>query len=298
MTPSFAERRARAALPLIQFMQTRMPLPLANRLIKQSAAHVRLQPGVKRAAVSADGVPAEWLLPQNCSAEQVLLYFHGGGFVFGLSPQHIPMVASLAQKLNRRALLVDYRVAPEAPFPAALEDCVKSYQWLLKQGFAAQNIVLAGDSAGGNLVITALMQLRDSKTPLPAAAACLSPVTDLTGNRERDPEIKDPLLSAKIMQFYNKAYLAGSDPANPLISPVYGDLRGLPPLLVHAGENEILREDAVRLTRLAEAAGVEVRLEIYPRMWHVWQLSLSLPQAIQSLDDIAGFLGAHLDSGK
>jgi monoterpene epsilon-lactone hydrolase len=196
-----------------------------------------------------------------------------------------------------RILMVDYRTAPNYPFPAALDDCVAAYLWLLNQGVVAQNIVVAGDSAGGNLTITMLMKLRDSGNSLPAAAACLSPVTDLTPKDHLRKGFKDPLLSPKAIKFYNQSYVGNDDAHDPLISPVFGDLRGLPPLLVHAGEDEILRDDAVRIASLAKSVGVDVRLEIYPRMWHVWQLNLALPQAIQSLDDIAHFLKAHLALG-
>jgi acetyl esterase/lipase len=204
------------------------------------------------------------------------------------------MGAYLAQKMGMRILMVDYRLAPDYPFPAALDDCVTAYLWLLKQGILAQNIVVAGDSAGGNLTITMLMKLRDSGNSLPAGAACLSPVTDLTTKDNLRKGFKDPLLPSKSVKFYTQSYVGHNDAHNPLISPVFGNLRGLPPLLVHAGEDEILRDDAVHIASLAKSVDVDVRLEIYPRMWHVWQLYLSLPQAVQSLDDIAQFLRSHI----
>jgi acetyl esterase/lipase len=239
-------------------------------------------------------VPCEWIIPPNGRADQVLLYLHGGGFVFGLTPPHLQMGAYLAGELGMRVLMVDYRLAPDHPYPAALDDCVTAYGWLLKGGIPAQGLVVAGDSAGGNLTLTTMMKLRQDGTPLPAAAACLSPVTDLATKGKHRPGFKDPLLPPKATKFYTQAYVGGHDAHDPLISPVYGDLRGLPPILVHAGEDEILRKDAVRITEAARAAGVDVRLEIYARMWHVWQLYLALPQAIQSLQDIVGFFKAHL----
>jgi monoterpene epsilon-lactone hydrolase len=294
MTVSSAERKIRASLPIIRFMQTYIPLPVAHWLLTQGMARVRLDADVIREAVTADGVPCEWIIPQNSSTDHVLLYLHGGGFVFGLTPPHLQMGADLAQKMGMPILMVDYRTAPSYPFPAALDDCVSAYLWLLNQGILAQNIVVAGDSAGGNLVITMLMKLRDSGNSLPSAAACLSPVTDLTPKDNLRKGFKDPLISPKAAKFYSQSYVGNNDAHNPLISPVFGNLRGLPPLLVHAGEDEILRDDAERIAGLAESVGVDVRLEIYPRMWHVWQLNLALPQAIQSLDDIAHFLKAHL----
>lgn len=294
MEISSVERRIRTGLPVIRFMQACFPLPVAHWLLKQSVAHVRLGFDVVHEAVSADDVPCVWIIPPDASKDKVLLYLHGGGFVYGLTPPHLQMGAYLAQKIRARILMVDYRVAPAHPFPAALDDCVTAYRWLLKKGFSAQNIAVAGDSAGGNLTITSLLKLRDDGDPLPAGEVCLSPVTDLTNKTNPHQEIRDPLLPAKAVRFYNKAYVAQNNARNPLISPVFADLRGLPPLLIHVGEDEILRDDAVRIASLAESMHVDVRLEIYPRMWHVWQINLSLPQAIQSLDDIAHFLEVHL----
>ncbi len=210
------------------------------------------------------------------------------------------MGAYLARKIGVRVLMVDYHLAPANPFPVALEDCVTAYRWLRQQDFPARKIAIAGDSAGGNLTITTLMRLRDGGEqpaggdPLPAAAACLSPVVDFSPKGSSAQPYRDPLLPARAIQRYNRSYVADHDPRDPLISPVFGDWHNLPPLLIHAGEDEILRSDAVRVAELAHAAGVDVRLEVYPRMWHVWQLTLGMPQSIQSLDDIAGFLKAHL----
>ncbi len=296
MVFSPTEQQIRAGLPLIRFMQTGIPLPLARLLIKQGMSRVDLGADLLHAGISADDVPCTWIVPQNHRPDQVLLYLHGGGFVFGMTPPHLQMGAYLAKKMGMRLLMVDYRLAPEAPFPAALADCFTSYRWLLDQGILPQNIVVAGDSAGGNLTITLLMKLRDSSMPLPAAAACLSPVTDLTLKAKGGRGFKDPLLPPKAVAFYTQAYVGSHDAHDPLVSPVYGDLHNFPPLLLHAGEDEILREDAVRIAALAKSAGVDVRLEIFPRMWHVWQINLSLPQARRSLDDIAQFFKKHLGS--
>lgn len=290
----FIELRIRASLPFLRFMQSFIPLPLSNWLIKQGIARMRFDADVIRETVNVDGVLCEWIIPQNSPKDLVLLYLHGGGFVYGLTPLHLKLGAYLAQKTGIRILMADYRTAPENPFPAALDDCETVYYWLMKQGISAQRIVVAGDSAGGNLTIALLMRLRDNGKPLPAAAACLSPATDLTTRENMRRRRNDPLLSRKAVDFYNRSYIGNNDAKNPLISPVFGSLRGLPPLLVHAGEEEILREDAIRISGLAESAGVEVRLEIYPRMWHVWQMNLRLPQAVQSLDEIAHFFKTHL----
>jgi acetyl esterase/lipase len=294
MTITPIERKIRAGLPMIRFMQSYMPLPLANWIIKKSIVRLKLDATITRQPVLAEAVPCEWIIPADSPKDPILLYLHGGGFVFGLSPQHLQMGAYLAQKMGVRILMVDYRLAPNHPFPAALDDCTTAYRWLLEHDIPARQIVIAGDSAGGNLTITLLMKLRDEGGTLPAAAACLSPVTDLTAKKKPPTEFKDPLLPAKAIKRYTRSYLGQNDAHNPLISPVFGNLRGLPPLLVHAGEDEILKEDAIRITNLADSAGVDVRLEIYPRMWHVWQLNLELPQAAQSLQEIAQFFIEHL----
>ena len=295
MTLSPSERKIRSRLPLLRLMQVYLPLPVARWLIKQGLQRLRLPADFNHEAVSADGVPCEWLIPPGSPRDRVLLYLHGGGFVFGLTPQHMEMVTYLAKKMSTRSLLVDYRLGPEHPFPAALDDCLTTYRWLLKQGFTTQHIVLAGDSAGGNLTITAMMKLRDSGEQLPAAAACLSPVANLSSSGNPNREFKDPLIDPRAGKIYHTSYVANHDPHDPLISPVFGDWHGLSPLLVHAGEDEYLHFDALRIAELAKAAGVDVRLEIYPHMWHVWQIFLALPQATQSLDDIAQFLKSRLE---
>ncbi|MCU0486030.1 MAG: alpha/beta hydrolase, partial [Anaerolineales bacterium] len=154
-----AERRIRAGLPLIRWLQSFPQLPVSHWLLKQSMARVRLDAAVSREAICADGVPCEWIIPLDSPPDRVLLYLHGGGFVYGLTPVHLKMGAWLAKKMALRILMVDYRTAPQHPFPAALDDCLTAYGWLLKQGFLAQNIVMAGDSAGGNLTLTSLMKL-------------------------------------------------------------------------------------------------------------------------------------------
>jgi acetyl esterase/lipase len=273
-----------------------LPLGLANWLIRQGARRATLPPDIERDEVWADGVRCERLVPADAAVDRVLLYLHGGGFVFGLSAQHLALAAELARSRGSSALLVDYRLAPRHPWPAALEDCRTAYRWLLRQGLAAQQIVVAGDSAGGNLTITLAMALRDAGEPLPAAVPCLSPVGDLASREGRPVASDDPVLHPRAIRRFNRSHVDGNDPHHPLLSPLYGDWHGLPPLVMHAGEDEILREDAERMAAAARAAGVEVELVIYPRMWHVWQLHQELPQARDSLEKIAAFLRRHLET--
>lgn len=294
MTISATERRIRAGLPIIRYLNAYLPLPLTRWLIEQGVARVQLPDDIRREVAPAEGVRAEWLIPEDTPADRALLYLHGGSFILGLTSLHLEMVAYLARELGVRALLVDYRLAPEHPFPAALADCVSAYRWLLEQGIPAQKIMVAGDSAGGNLTLTTLMKLRDSGDPLPAAAACLSPVVDLAGKDNLFQALYDPLLHPRVGSMVRRAYVAHNAPRNPLISPAFGDWQNLPPLLIHAGEDEALRYDALRAATLAQEAGGEAQFKIYPRMWHVWQLNLTLPQAVQSLEEIAAFLRSHL----
>jgi len=282
-------------LGLIRFMQTTLPIPFASRMLKRSMDHVSFGSSFRRESISADGVRCEWIISEGAQTDRVLFYLHGGGFVFGLTPLHLPMAAYLGQQIGTRVLMVDYRLAPDHPFPAALDDCVKVYLWLLEQGYSAKNIVIAGDSAGGNLVVTSMLKLRDDGIALPAAAACLSPVTNLAEKRNPNENFKDPLLPKKAMKYYTESYVRGCDARDPLISPVFGELGGLPPILVHVGEDEVLREDAVQLVARAQECSVDATLKVFPRMWHVWQLFMQLPQAKQSLDEIRKFLRSDLD---
>ncbi len=294
MTISDVERKIRSSLVFTRFLTAYMPISFAQWVIRKSASRAKLPANMALESVSTDSVPAYWLIPQNSPQNKVLLYLHGGGFVYGVTSVHLEMVGYMSEKMGIRVLMVDYRLAPQHPFPAALDDCVAAYRWLLKQGFSAENIVIAGDSAGGNLTITTLMQLRSSGDPLPSAAACLSPVADLTGREAGLQDDYDLVLHPRASKFFLQSFVAGNDAQNPLISPVFGDWHGLPPMLIHAGGDEILRDDAVQIEALAKAARVDVQLDIYPRMWHVWQIYLSLPQAIQSLSEIAQFLKLHL----
>ena len=247
----------------------------------------------------AGDVPVEWLIQPHESAQSVILYLHGGGWTMGWSNLHRRMVAYICQAAASRALAVDYRLAPEHPFPAALEDCLAAYRWLLKNGTAPQNLVIAGDSAGGNLTLATLLALRDASDPLPAAAVCISPMTDLAGTGESFRTKHDPTLVVKFALTMARHYAGGHDLHLPLLSPHYGNLRGLPPLLIHVGEDEILVSDATRLADNARAAGVDVSLVIWPKMWHVWHLfAPHLPEARQAIHAIGAFVRGRVASIK
>lgn len=295
MVPTSNEKKIIKRLRFIRLMNAYLPLSIMTFIINKSANRVKLPAGVIEEEILADNVRCLWLKPQHHSKDQVLLYLHGGGFILGITSLHLRMIAYLVQKMSLPSLVVDYRLGPKYPFPGALDDCVKTYRWLLKEGYKAENIVIAGDSAGGNLALTSLMKLRDDEDKLPAAVACLSPVGALTGNRDGNKVKYDPVLHPRAGKRFNQGYLGNNDPHNPLISPIFGNLKEFPPLLIHAGENEILRDQAVQIESKAKESGVDVHLEIYPRMFHVWQIYPSLPQTMDSLDKVSKFLKSHLN---
>src|SRR5499433_2220365 len=192
-------------------------------------------PEVKIERVTAPRVPAEWLRPPSAAPGRLVLYLHGGGYVIGSPRSHRHLAAAIAAAAGTSALLLEYRCAPESPFPAAVDDAVAAYRWLLDQGISAGGLVIAGDSAGGGLTVATLLALRDRGRPLPAAGVCISPWTDLTCSASSYVSKKavDPIVTVESITMLAKAYLGGGDPKTPLISPLFADLRGLPPLLVH-----------------------------------------------------------------
>ena len=256
----------------------------------------RVAPDVACEKVGAAGVPAEWISAPGASFDRVILYLHGGGYVVGSINTHRAMIARIARAANARALAIDYRLAPENPFPAAVEDATAAYRWLLASGSTPNNIVIAGDSAGGGLAIAALLALRDAGEPMPAGAVPISPWTDLEGTGEsvrsraaRDPMVTQDNLASSAQQYYGK-----QNPKDPLVSPVYGDFRALPPMLIHVGDAEILLDDATRVAERAKAAGVKVELEVWDDMIHVWHVFAKiLPEGQQAIDRIGKWVVAH-----
>jgi acetyl esterase/lipase len=221
---------------------------------------------------SAGGVNAEWVRAAHTRSDAALLYLHGGGYVIGSLDSHRHQSAALSQAAGAPVLALDYRLAPEAPFPAAVEDAVSAYQWLLQTGFAPNRLALGGDSAGGGLTVATLVALRERGIPLPAAGVCLSPWVDLTMTAESyaTKAEADPLVKREHVIAWAQAYLQGQDVRTPLASPLFADLSGLPPLLIQVGTEEVLYDDAVRLERRAKAAGVAATLEVWEQMIHVW----------------------------
>ncbi len=248
------------------------------------------------AAVDVDGVPAEWVCAPGVDQDRVLLYLHGGGYVIGSIHTHKGLIAALSRAANCRALALDYRLAPEHRYPAAVEDATRAYRWLLAQGYAPGRIAIAGDSAGGGLTLATLVALRDAGDPLPGAAAPISPWTDLEGTGEsmRTKVDKDPMVEPGGLMGMARIYLGDADPRQPTASPLHADLSGLPPLLIQVGDLETLLDDATRVAASAKAKGVEVTLEVWPDMVHVWHLFAPMvPEGREAIARIGEFLKQH-----
>lgn len=244
----------------------------------------------------AGGVAAVRVTYGDDEPERALLYLHGGGYIFGSSmTTHRDLLWRLAQVGRAAVLSVDYRLAPEHPFPAAIDDVVAAYRWLLER-WPAESLAIAGDSAGGGLALATLLRLRDEKTTLPAAAVLLSPWTDLaaTGQSLIDNLDKDTVLPGDRLREGAELYLAGTDPHEPYASPLYGDPTGLPPILIQVGSDEVLLDDSQRLAQRLEEHDVPVVLDIWREMPHVWQvLAMFLPEGKLAIERIGYFLRGH-----
>lgn len=273
----------------------RDPLTLAQqRRLADGIAECTAEPdGVTAEDVDAGGVAAQWVVPAVVTTDRVLLYLHGGGFCFGSLRSHGRLVGHLALAAGCRALHLDYRLAPEHPHPAALDDALAAYRWLLEEGVAADRIDVAGDSAGGGIALALLVRARDEGLPLPAGAVLLSPWVDLamTGDSVTTRADVDVRQDRGSSRWCATQYLAGRDPRDPLASPLHADLHGLPPLYVQAGDWDILVDDSHRLAERARDAGVDVHLDVFPEMLHAHQIwAGNMPEA----DEAVARIGAHL----
>jgi epsilon-lactone hydrolase len=273
---------------------------LARRARRIFGLHPALQGfyarGVDIRKLSAGSIKGEWLVPR-ASREGALLYFHGGGYVSCSPRTHRPITTRLAKLTRLPVLALDYRLAPEHRFPAALDDAVAAYLWLIEsRGIDPRKVVLAGDSAGGGLAISTLIRLRDSGKPVPAAAVCFSPWTDMSGSSTSavSNEGKCAMFRVENIVDFSKAYLGDVPPTNPEASPLFADLRGLPPVLLHVGSTELLLDDSVRLhERILEAGGAST-LEVFDDVPHAWQmLDGFVPESRRSLEMVARFIEAR-----
>jgi epsilon-lactone hydrolase len=247
--------------------------------------------------VSAGGVPAHWLAAPGADADRVLLFLHGGGYQLGSLRSDGELAARLGRASRMRVLFPEYRLAPEHPFPAAIDDVLAVWQWLrTDQQLSASSIAVAGDSAGGGLTVALLVATRDAGDALPAAAVLMSPTVDLTssGASMTDRADEDPISTPTLLHLLASDYLAGADPRTPLASPLFASLSGLPPLLVQVGTADLLLSDSERLAEAATDAGVDVRLEVGEGLPHVYQLALGTPEAADATERVGRFLRARV----
>ena len=261
--------------------------------MEDMAGGAPLPEGTTIEVVDAGGVLAEWVSVASASGDAVLLYLHGGGYCIGSINTHRGMAARLAEACRARALNLDYRLAPEHPHPAAVDDAVAAYRWLLDRGVAPAQIVLGGDSAGGGLVMATLLALRDAGHPLPVAGFCLSPWVDLecSGETMTTKADVDPMVGKDGLTEMAAAYAGDHELRHPLVSPLHADLSGLPPLLIQVGTAETLLDDAVRLADRARNAGMDVRLEAWDDLVHVFQaFAPMVPEAVEAIDGIGRFV--------
>ncbi len=246
---------------------------------------------VKKTDVSYAGMVASWFIPDGYGKTKTILYLHGGGYVVGSHNTHRALIGRIARASGCRALAVNYRKAPEFPYPAAVEDALAAYKQMLADGY--ENIVIMGDSAGGGLTLALIQMIRKQKLPRAAGAVLLSPWTDLTlsGDSIHSKKDADPLIQPHLLEIFSKRYYGDANPTDPLISPLFADLKGFPPTLIQVGTNEILLDDSTRLAQKMHKAGVDVTLDVYENMMHVWQFFGGLmPEANSAIETIGNFV--------
>jgi epsilon-lactone hydrolase len=253
--------------------------------------------GIEVTPERVEGTHAEWIRPAGANRDRIILYTHGGGYVSGNCDDHRMHVAKLVQASGVAALLFDYRLAPEHPAPAAVEDTVAAYRWLLTTGTRPANIVIAGESAGGGLCLASLVAIRDQGLPLPCAAVAASPWLDLTCSA--DSYVRNARRDISLLgswDVWSRYYAGAMDPRSPWISPIYADLHGLPPVMIQVGTNEIMLDDAARFAALARDAGVDVTLRVWPGMVHCFAFFSPLfPEATAGMNQLGAFIRAKLD---
>ncbi len=281
----------------------KLPPPESLTLDERRAQYERaekvfpLPPDVTVKQLSAPAPPGEWLEPATAREGAVVLYLHGGGYGIGSPRSHRHLAAAIAAAAGSSSLLLDYRLAPEHRFPAAVDDARAAYRWLLDRGTGPGRIVVAGDSAGGGLTVATLLALRDGRVPLPAAGVCISPWVDLAcgGASYASKAASDPIVRRAGVVEMAQAYLGAEDPRTPLASPLHADLSGFPPLLIHVGSEEVLLDDAVGLAERAKAAGVPATLEVWDGMIHVWHWFLPmLEEAERAVERIGRFIRSRV----
>jgi len=283
------------------FKGRRMTIAQYRAREAQGAGFISVPKNLEVDQFEIEGIRAVWIKPSGGDSEKVVLHFHGGGYVTGGINSHQMMCGPMAQTLKTKILLPEYHLAPEHPFPAALEDALKVYRWLLTHGYLADNIIISGDSAGGGLALATVLSLRDNNEPLPAVVICMSPWVDLThtGQSHFTQATAEVVLTTDILKEWALAYTEAANWHNPLVSPIFADLHNFPPLFIQVGSAEILLDDARTLADKAKADGVDITLKIWDGMWHVWPaLGGLIPESKKAFEEIGQFIDTHLLKGK
>jgi len=287
---------------VVQMLRANPPIQGSNVLEMRAAmdamtAGLPRPEGVRFEPLQVGELAGEWTVAEGADPDRAVLYLHGGGYGIGSIASHRATVAALSRAARMGVLNLGYRLAPEHPFPAAVEDAVAGFRFLLSRGLDASRLAVAGDSAGGGLTAATLLALRDKGGPLPGAAVLISPWLDLTqsGESYRTRAEQDPLVKKSMLDEMARSYLAGADPTDPLASPLFGNLAGLPPLLIQVGTAEVLLDDSRRFVERARAAGADVEIETWEDMVHVWHaFALILPEAREAIESIGIFLRRRL----
>jgi len=276
---------------------TEVDVKKMRRKISRISAFMVPAFGVRVDVDELNGLHVEWLTPKDCMDGKLLLYLHGGAYIVGGCDMHRQMVSHIARAGRIRALLPEYRLAPEHRFPAAVDDAVSTYRSLLDMGIKPEDIIIGGDSAGGGLTVGSLLTLRDAGDPMPAAVVLLSPFLDATGSGEsmQTRKDRDPLFYPEGMPFVVDQYCEPHQRRFPQISPVFADVEGLPPMFIQVGDDEILLSDSERLADQCVAAGIEVELQVWPEMWHVFQMFAGkMPEAKRAIKQMGAYIQSRL----
>jgi monoterpene epsilon-lactone hydrolase len=275
------------------FFKLEMPVEQYRAGMEKMTNMAKMPDGIEIEIIDCGGVPSEWIIPPNLKNSGVVLYLHGGGYAMGSINTHRALMARIAIASSTKVLGIEYRLAPENPFPCAIDDAFKAYNWLLKEGFAPNKIVISGDSAGGGLSIALLIRIKDENAPTPAAAVCLSPWLDLASTGETTLTLadEDPLIDLASINYFALFYAPKEKLNHPWVSPLYADLKGLPSIYIQVSTSEILLDDTRRFAEKAQLAGVDIQVDYWEKMVHVWQaFGVYLPEALEAIEKLGSYI--------